>query len=132
MKRIIAALIFLGGLGGCVSQNMNAGLQSLVGQNIRAAIDRIGYPDGQQVILGDKVYVWGVSQNAVMPMTNTNFTSGSVGGVPVYGTTTSTNYVPVNYNCKIQIATDANDIIKRYQWSGNMGGCARYANALKP
>jgi hypothetical protein len=132
MKRIITLFIVALSFGGCVSKNMNEGLQSLMGQNIHAAIDRIGYPDVQQVILGDKVYVWGVSQNAVMPMTNTNFTSGSVGGVPVYGTTTSTSYVPVNYNCKIQIATDANDIMKRYQWSGNMGGCAHYANALKP
>jgi len=132
MNRIVALLVLSLGLGGCVSQNMNEGLQSLVGQDIHAAVARLGYPSGQREILGDTIYVWGSSQNSVMPLSTTNYTSGSVGGVPVYGTTTSTNLVPVNYNCNIQLAVNSQGRIKSYQWSGNMGGCAHYANALKP
>lgn len=129
MKRVaIVALTIT--LGGCMAQRMNDGLQSLVGHDIHDAIARIGYPDGQRQIMGDMIYVWGSSQNAVMPMTTTNYTTGMVGTTPMYGTATSTNFVPVNFNCSIQLATGQNGIIKNWQWSGNMGGCSRYAKGL--
>jgi hypothetical protein len=63
-------------------------------------------------------------------MTTTSTTTGAVGNVPVYGTTTNTNFVPANFNCAIQLATNADGTIKSYQWSGNMGGCAPYSRAL--
>jgi hypothetical protein len=131
MKNIAIVALAALGLGGCVAQNMNAGLNNLMGQNIHAAVDRIGYPNDQRQILGDTVYVWGTSQNTVIPMSTMNTTTGMVGGVPVYGTTTSTNFVPVNFNCTIQIATTPDGTIKNWRWSGNMGGCSSYANALK-
>lgn len=132
MKRIAALFLALLGLSGCVSQNMNNGLQSLVGQDIHAAVARLGYPSAQREMLGDTIYVWGTSQSGVLPMTETNFTTGNVGMTPFSGSTTSTTFVPVNYNCTIQLATDKDGTIKSWQWSGNMGGCMRYANALKP
>ena len=132
MKRIVAMVLAAAALTGCVSRNMNEGLQSLVGQDIHAAVARLGYPNAKREMLGDTIYVWGSSQNSVMPMTTTNYTTGMVGTVPITGATTSTEFVPVNYNCSIQIATDSSGTIKNWQWSGNMGGCAHYARALKP
>ena len=131
MRRIFAVAITTLSLGGCVSQHMNDGLQSLIGQDIHAVVARLGYPDGQRVMLGDKIYIWSSNHKVALPLTTMNTTTGSVGNVPVYGTTTNTTFVPMSFNCTIQIATDANDRIKSYQWSGNLEGCRPYANALR-
>jgi hypothetical protein len=131
MKRMTAVIFVVFGLGGCVGQRMNDGLGDLVGQNHKVAVARLGYPDGQRTILGDTIYVWSASHNTVMPMTSTNFATGMVGRVPFSGATTNTDFVPVNLNCAIQLAVDQNGTIKSYQWSGNVGGCSPYANALR-
>ena len=130
MKRLGTMLLVAAVLSGCVAENMNKGLQGLVGEDIHIAVARLGYPSTQRQMLGDTIYVWGSSQNAVMPLTTSNYTTGMVGGTPVYGTTTNTTLVPVNYNCTIQLAVDSSGIIKSWQWNGNMGGCAQYANSL--
>jgi hypothetical protein len=117
-------------LGGCVFQNMNKGLSALQGQNISQAVAELGYPQGQETIMGNTVYTWGASQNVDMPVTTYNTTSGSINGVPYYGTTSNTNYVPENFNCSIQIAVDQNGDIVHTQWAGNLGGCMHYSNAL--
>jgi hypothetical protein len=131
MKSMLALVVVALSLCGCVAQHMNEGLADLMGQNIKVAVGRLGYPDGQRTMLGDTIYVWAASHNTVMPMTTTNLTRGMVGSVPFSGTTTNTDFVPVNLNCTIQLATDASGTIKSYQWSGNMGGCSPYASALK-
>lgn len=130
MKRIFTVAIFALGLAGCVSRNMNEGLQGLIGQDIHVAVDRLGYPDAQRTVLGDKVYIWSASHNVSLPMTTMSTTTGSVGGAPVYGTTTNTTFVDTNFNCTITLGTDTNGRIKNYRWSGNMGGCEQYARAL--
>jgi hypothetical protein len=130
MPRAIVLVFIVFGLSACVARNMNDGLQGLVGQNIQAAVARLGYPDGQRTILGDTIYVWSSNHSGVLPMTTMSSTSGMVGTMPVYGSTTGTAFVPVSFNCTIQIGVDANGTIKNYQWSGNNAGCRNYASAL--
>jgi hypothetical protein len=130
MKKLVVLVVVAFTLSGCVSQRMNEGLNNLMGQNIQVAVDRLGYPDGQRTMLGDTIYVWSASHNTMLPMSTTSMTSGSVGTLPVYGTTTNTSFVPANLNCTIQISTFPDKTIKSYQWSGNNGGCSPYANAL--
>lgn len=101
-----------------------------MGQNIRAAVAHLGYPDGQRTVMGDTVYVWSTSRNVAFPMTTTSTTTGMVGNTPVYGTTSSTNFVPMAFQCTVQIATNADGTIKSYQWEGNQGGCQRYARGF--
>jgi len=131
MKRVMAWFIAGLSLGGCVSQNMDAGLQGLVGQDIHAAIARLGYPNSQRSVASDTVYTWSVSQTVTLPMTTGNPVFVTVGGVPASGLATSTSYVPVNYNCMIDLGAGANGIVKNYHWTGNIGGCSHYADALK-
>jgi hypothetical protein len=133
MARRISALLFvLGLLSGCVSQNMNAGLQGLLGRDIHVAVDKLGYPNQKRQMLGDTIYVWAISDTSmgVVPITDT--TTGHVGSVPIAATTTS--YVPTveNLHCEIELAVGANNIIKHWEWRGNMGACAGWANRLKP
>jgi hypothetical protein len=118
------------GLGGCVTEQLNQGLGFMVGQPIDYAVQRLGYPQGQSEMLGDTIYVWGTSRTAVMPMTSTATTTGFVGTTPIMGSQTSTTYVPMNFNCTIQLAVGPDHIIKHWHWEGNLGGCARYAQAL--
>lgn len=132
MKRPILMVGVVICLTGCVEQNMNDGLRQLKGQNISVAVAKLGYPDTQRTMLGDVIYVWTSSHDTTLFLPSTATTSGTVGNTPVYGTTTTTEAVPANFNCTIQMATDASGQIKSTQWSGNMGGCEPYANALKP
>ena len=91
---------------------------------------RLGYPDGERQIMGDTIYIWSTSHNTSMPLVNTSNTTGMVGNVPVYGTTSSTQWVPMNFNCTVQFAVGPDSIIKGYKWSGNEGGCKGFARAL--
>lgn len=126
-----AALIGLAlTLTGCVSEQLNKGLGFMVGQNIQYAVSRLGYPDAQREMLGDTLYIWSSSHNVALPMATTQSTYGTVGNVPVYGTTTGMTYIPANFNCTIQLAVGADQTIKSWQWSGNMGGCEQYAQRL--
>lgn len=129
LGRVFAGLLALA-LAACATRQLNEGLKGLMGQNIQTAVSRLGYPDGQRTMMGNTIYIWSGSHSAAIPLMTTSSTSGMVGGTPVYGTTTNTNWVPVNYNCTIQIATDSDGVIKSYQWSGNEGGCRQYANAI--
>jgi hypothetical protein len=130
MKEAIVLLVLTLCLSGCVARHMNEGLNKLLGQNVQVAIDHVGYPDTQRTMLGHTIYVWGRSQSGVMPIFNSGTTTGMIGDAPVSTTTTSTDFVPVNYNCTIQLAVDSDQIIKSMQWAGNAGGCSPYAKAL--
>lgn len=125
-----AFLVLISILAACATTRLNDGLQKLMGQNIRDAVDLLGYPDGQREMMGDKIYIWSSSHDAALPLMTTSNTRGMVGNTPVYGTTTNTNWVPINFNCTVQLGTDAHGTIKNFQWSGNQDGCRAYANAV--
>jgi hypothetical protein len=129
MKIAVFALVVL--LSGCATQQLNTGLQELMGHNIRVAIDHLGYPDGQRTVMGHTVYVWSTSGSMMLPMTTTSTTTGMVGSTPVYGTTNQTNFMPMGFSCTVQIATDSDGTMKSYQWAGNQPGCRRYARGFR-
>lgn len=120
-------------LSGCATWGqLDEGLDSLINQPISTAIDRIGYPNSDQMIAGRKIYRWGNSQQSAMYVPTSSYTYGTVGAnTPYSATTTGGTYVPVNYNCSIALEVDANEIIRRYQYNGNLGGCGSYIKALK-
>ena len=124
---LLAAAI---GLSGCVSDQLNQGLTGLVGRPIDFAVQRLGYPNAQREILGDTLYIWSTNRAGVMPILTNQTTTGLVGNVPVTGTTSGLAYVPVQYDCTIEIAVTAEKIIKSWRWEGNLGGCQPYAQAL--
>ena len=115
---------------GCATQQLDTGLKGLIGHPVNEAVARLGYPDNQREILGDRLYVWSTSHTALMPHMNTSTTTGSVGGMPVYGQTTGMTMAPVNAYCLIQLAVTDTGIIKSYQWQGNPIGCQMYARGF--
>jgi len=86
IRKIALSMFVVPGVVGCVGQHMDQGLNDLVGKDIKVAVSKLGYPDGQKVMLGDTIYVWSTGKNVVLPMSSTSITNGNVGGMAVSGT----------------------------------------------
>lgn len=131
MRKLVAVGAVLV-LAGCATfSTMETGLQALVGQPFDAAISRLGYPSGQMKVGEDTVYGWGRSFTMNMPQYNTATTTGYVGATPISGTTGYMSSVPMQFQCDIKIAVGPDNIIKSWQYDGNVGGCGAYAKALR-
>lgn len=135
MKKAVCLITSLA-LTGCVTwSQFDDGLNALVGQPINAAIAKIGYPNTEQIIAGQKVYRWGTSSQGLISMPSQTTTIGSVGTGLGYRPYTATTYgstmVPVSYQCTLTIVADEQEVIRNYGYDGNLGGCERYINALK-
>lgn len=118
-------------LSGCVGTRLSNGLEAYLNHDIRDMVARLGYPDGERTIMGDHLYVWSTNRTGLLPVTSLSTTTGSVGGMPYYGNTTSTGFMPMQMQCTIELAVDRSNRITHYQWHGNPAGCAHYANRLE-
>lgn len=130
MNKIAVIAIASLTLTGCMTARMNDGLNTMLGKPISYAVGRLGYPDGQREMMGDTLYVWSTNHQAVLPVYNASSTTGTVGGTPFYGTTSSMGLMRAQAYCTIQIAVTPQGLIKTYQWNGNPIGCRGYASAL--
>lgn len=135
MRGYIGAAAVAATLTGCVTfGQMNQGLDALVGQPLDTAVNVLGYPSGERTIAGRHLVQWGRSAQGFMPVVNTAQTFGTVaanrGWGSYSGTTTSTSYVPVSYNCSITLQVDMTDRVSGYQYNGNIGGCGAYIKRL--
>ena len=131
MRKLLAVAATLSLVGCTTFSTMETGLQALVGQPFDAAVARLGYPSGQMQVGGDTVYGWGRSFMMNMPQYQTSTTTGYVGSTPYSGTTGTWGSVAMQYQCDIKIAVGPDNVIKSYQYVGNIGGCGAYASALK-
>ena len=134
MKKFVLAATALA-LSGCATTTANKtldnGLTSLVGQPIQAAYDRLGYPNGSQVMNGDTFYIWSTNRNVVMPMYNNGTAYGTVGTTPFQVNTSMPGMMPMNFNCSIRLIAGADGVIKSWDYQGNAGGCQGYVKMLK-
>ena len=112
-------IITIFSIGGCAFNQIERGLTTLHGENIKTAYQYLGYPDNQQKISGENVYTWG-----------TNFVTNST--TPVF-TSLGAFHVPTTHHnqCSIKIITNKKDIITNSQYFGNLAGCQRYGTALQ-
>ncbi|MGC1497815.1 MAG: hypothetical protein WA790_18570 [Sulfitobacter sp.] len=139
LKRNIGVLCALL-LSACTTfEDIDQGLSLLEGRPIDDLIGILGFPDGEQNIAGRKLVVWSSSQNVTTVTPVTNYSSGTANaygtGGYAYGTYsgTTTSYVPstVNYNCTIKVQIDRANRIVGHDFEGNIGGCERYAQAIR-
>jgi hypothetical protein len=127
LLRIIGLAVTLVTISGCATfGQLEEGLNALVGRNEREAFNALGYPNGKQQFGDDTVYVWGRSSSGTLFIPQTSQTTGYVGTTPVYGTTTTTQAIPVNYSCTIKIIVGADSVIRTWEYDGNLGGCSGY------
>jgi len=116
---------------GCVSFGQFEGdLNTLVGRNESEAFAAFGYPSGKQQFGSDVVYTWDRSQNVPMFIPQTATTTGHVGTTPIYGTTTSSQVVPMSFYCTVKVVAGSDGVIKTWDYDGNRGGCKRYIERL--
>jgi hypothetical protein len=135
LKRVFAAA-FCAALSGCATfGQLETGLNGLIGQDIGSAISVLGFPSSERNIAGMRLVEWGRSNNATFAMPTTSTSTGYVqsgAGVATYTSTTNSSVpVTMNFNCHIALQVGPDNIIRRYQYEGNLGGCAPYINALK-
>ena len=134
MNHLLLSLVAMV-LTACAFSTLDRGLPLLVGKPIDAAVNVLGLPNQKMEIGSYSVYVWENRFSSTIPLYNTSTatTTGNVGTVPVYGTTTTStvNDVPVEYHCQIKLQVDATNIIQRWEYFENQGGCQYYANGLK-
>lgn len=100
-------------VAGCATQELNKGLQAVIGQPVDVLVNDWGYPTDQREIMGHTVYVWR-NENGVM-------------AVPMYGG----GAYAAPLECTVQVVVDNNNIITSYQWSGNNGGCEAFADRIQ-
>jgi TonB family protein len=119
-------------LSSCVTfDRINRGVNGLLGENIDDVVDTLGYPTDRRDFEGRTLYVWGNAQDLTLYMPQTMQTTGNIYGANGSATYTSnTTYnVPTNlhFQCTLILDVDSKGTVQRAQWSGNRGGCARYA-----
>jgi hypothetical protein len=129
----IGACSALLAMAGCQTfENMDAGLSGLHGQPYQAAFDVLGFPDSESSIAGKRVFTWGSrntgSYTVPTSTTSTAYVNGQIVTVQSQGTTTES----FDYHCKIDVIVGASGIIEHTKYDGNIGGCERYAQRLKP
>ncbi len=129
IRRVVLGAIVAVALSGCSTfDTLDTGLAGLVGQPLDVAISRLGYPDGSMNVADTTVYVWGHDTSVTMPQYGSQTTSGYVGNTPFSSTTYGqTGTSTVNYECTIRLGVNQQNVIVRYDWEGNLGGCMRYA-----
>lgn len=122
-------------LAGCAvqpaGQRVADRLEGLEGLNIHYAVNILGYPASERTVLGDTVYTWYTSSTEAIPVPDSDTAYGQVSGEPFSATITTTGYVPVQFQCKIELATGSDHLIKHVAVEGNEGGCARYERLLR-
>lgn len=133
MRALLVSIVLL--VAGCAGQVLNEGLPYLLGKPIHSAVNVLGLPSSRTVMGSYTIYEWTNAHSGTVPIStpNTSYTSGHIGGTALNASTTSysTNYIPVNYVCSIKLAVDSNEVIQRWEFRGNQGGCQYYANGVK-
>lgn len=109
---------------------MEKGLDALMGKSEQTSFSVLGYPSSKQEFGGDVVYTWFLNQSGTVFVPQTSTTTGYVGRTPIYGTTTYTQAMPVNYSCVIKIIARTDGTLKTWEYNGNIGGCTPYINRL--
>ena len=88
---------------------METQLDDLKGQPATAVFAKLGAPNDTQTIAGERVYSW-LSDHI-------RSLSGDAAGM-------------IDFQCAIRVFADKNDKVSHYDFTGNVGGCARYAHRL--
>jgi len=110
-------LIFLATIGaallGCAAARLSHDVKAYVGRDIHELYARLGNPTGKLETTGDRVYVWSISSEGVMPK-----------GTGAEGTIT------VQRDCTLEVTISAENIIRSYQVEGSDAGCAAFRRQL--
>ena len=106
LPTMIAALL------GCATARLSNEVKPFVGRDIHELYARLGNPTGEQETTGDRVYVWSISSEGVMPK----------------GTGEGT--ITVQRECTLEVTVNADNVIRTYQVEGSDAGCIAFHRHL--
>jgi hypothetical protein len=110
-------LIFLATIGaallGCATTRLSNDVKPYVGRDIHELTAHLGNPTGERETTGDRVYVWSISSEGVMPK-----------GTGAEATIT------VQHECTLEVTISAENVIRSYQVEGSDAGCAAFRRHL--
>ena len=106
LPTMIAALL------GCATARLSNEVKPFVGRDIHELYARLGNPTGEQETTGDRVYVWSISSEGVMPK----------------GTGEGT--ITVQRECTLEVTVNADNVIRTYQVEGSDAGCTAFHRHL--
>jgi uncharacterized protein YceK len=136
MKKLPVGLAIAALLTGCATLGqLESGLNNMLGQDLSVAVAQLGFPNAERNVAGMRLVEWGRSNAATIAIPTTSTTNGYVQSGNRFAnysaTTTSTTPMTLNFQCHITMQVDTNNIIRRFQYEGNLGGCAPYIRAMK-
>ena len=134
-KTLIGCMAALA-LGACASAgDLKVSLDSLVGQPVQKAIDRLGPPAAQTDDGGGaKTYVWESNYDVQYSTSQPPSTLGVRDPNDMAGATTPARRRPPVRRplpCFVRVTTGGDGLIKTTAWGGNGDGCAAYASRLR-
>lgn len=120
-------------LAGCQTfENMDAGLLALKGKPYQSAFEVLGFPDGESEIAGKRVFSWGTRQTGTYTVPTFSTSTVYAGGKSIFVQSQGTRSESYDYNCRIDLIVGSTGIIENAKYEGNIGGCERYAQRLRP
>jgi hypothetical protein len=111
MRPIFLATIWAALLG-CATTRLSNDVKRYVGRDIHELSVRLGNPTGEQETTGERVYVWSISSEGVMPK----------------GTGEGT--ITVQRECTLEVTISAENVIRTYHVEGSDAGCAAFRRHL--
>jgi hypothetical protein len=102
---------------GCGAARLSNDVKPYVGRDFHELIAHLGNPTGQRETTGDRVYVWSISSEGVLP-------SGS--GTDDTHTSTRT----VQHECTLEVSVSAENVIRGYEVEGSDAGCVAFRRHL--
>ncbi len=106
--RLLLLITMAAALLGCATSRLSNDLRAYVGRDIHELYARLGNPTGERETTGDRVYVWSVSSEGVMPK----------------GTGEGT--LTVQHECTLEVTINAENVIRTYHVEGSDAGCAAF------
>lgn len=98
----VAALLLGGCASGPTTTPMDTELPKFVGQPVKVATGRLGFPNDEKIIMNQKVYVW---RTSMLSETRRLY-------------------------CEIRLIVDSKDIVQDYDFDGSVGACRYFDRML--
>jgi hypothetical protein len=100
-------------LWGCGTARLSNEVKPYVGRDFHELTARLGNPTGKREATGNRVYVWSVDSEGVLP-------TGSGGeGIRT-----------VEHECTLEVTVNQENIIQGYEIGGSDAGCAAFRHHL--
>jgi hypothetical protein len=115
--RFVSMATMLAALMGCATTRLSNDVKPYVGRNIHELATRLGKPTGMRETTGDRVYVWSIDSEGVLPT-----------GSGAEGTRTGTTIA--HYECTLEVTINAQELIQDYRIEGSSAGCAAFRRHL--